>query len=131
MKGLAVLMLAILTASLFFPWVTIESKHIVVSGFFAEGTSFGKPGAFHVLLCCAYFIFLLIPKVWSVRAAFFISAINVAWAVRNYVAISSCYAGICPEKKPALYVLLFSSLLMAVFTLLVKVKDGTEKNKPS
>jgi hypothetical protein len=119
LKLLPLALIALLVASLFFTWVTIESKQIVVSGFQTAGTSFGKPGWFHVVLCAVVGGLLLVPKVWGTRAGFFISTLNVAWAVRNYFIISACYAGVCPVKHTALYVLLISSFLISISLLFI------------
>jgi hypothetical protein len=121
MKWLTIILVAILTISLFFPWVTIESKNIVVTGLDAKGTSFGKPGLFNLVLCIIFLFLLLINRNWSKRAAFFVSAFNIAWAVRDFVIISTCYAGVCPVKHTALYVLLFSSILITICTLFVEI----------
>jgi hypothetical protein len=44
---IAVLILAILC---FMPWSYIASRQLVISGMHAEGTNFGKPGLFHLIL---------------------------------------------------------------------------------
>ena len=123
MKWIVVLLIAILIASCFFPWITIEEKNIVVNGFDATGTNFGKPGLMNVILSAIVGVFILINKVWSNRAAFFISAFNIAWAIRNFIVISSCSGGTCPQKHTALYILLISSILIIVCSLLVPVKE--------
>jgi hypothetical protein len=98
----------------FFPWVIIESRDIVVSGFASTGTSFGKPGVLHVAFTIIYLILLAIPRVWSRRVNMLIGAFNLAWAVRNFILISTCSGGECPLKQPALYLLLSLSVLMMV-----------------
>lgn len=123
MKWLAIALVAILIISLFFPWVSIESKNIVVTGLDAKGTSFGEPGLFNLILCVIFLCLLLINRNWSKRAAFFVSAFNIAWAFRNFVIISKCYGGTCPIKHTALYVLLFASILIAVCTLFVETSQ--------
>lgn len=122
MKWLAILMVAVLIASMFFPWVTIDSKNIVVTGLKSEGTNFGMPGVFNLFLCFVYLVLLLINKTWSKRTAFFVSAFNVAWAARNFIVISTCYGGVCPEKHAALYLLLFASILLSIFSLFFEVR---------
>ena len=50
MRWLAIVSAIVLITACFFPWVTVESKNIVVSGVDATGTSFGKPGYMHFLM---------------------------------------------------------------------------------
>lgn len=76
------------------------------------GTSFGKPGYFHFVWAALYLIFLLIPKIWTKRAAMVFAAFNIAWAVRNFLLLPACQMGDCPVKKEGLYLLLLSSLMM-------------------
>lgn len=119
-KILVVLLWITLMVSLFFPWVGVESKGVEIGGFHSKGTSvYGKPGLFHIVLAGIFIVFLFIDKVWSKRIAYFFGALNVAWAIRNFSIISACSGGICPEKFPAVYVLLFGSLLMFLLSLFI------------
>ena len=122
MKWIALLIALAVIASCFFPWMTIESKNVSVGGFYSTTDVFGKPGMFHTVLISISILFILINKNWSIRAAFFVSAFNIAWAFRNFVRLSACEAGLCPEKQPALYVLLISSLLLPAAILFIKGK---------
>ncbi|MBA2746581.1 MAG: hypothetical protein H0U44_10180 [Flavisolibacter sp.] len=117
-KGLVYFFSFLHLTSLFFPWVGIESRGVEIGGFASAGTTvFGKPGLFHLVLTLFFLVLISYKKPWSKRAAYFFGALNIAWAVRNYILISACSGGICPEKYTALYVLLFSSLLMMVAAL--------------
>ena len=119
-KLLVVLLWVALMISLFFPWVGVESKGVEIGGFSSKGTSvYGKPGLFHLVLAGIFILFLFIDKVWSKRVAYFFGALNVAWAIRNFSIISACSGGICPVKFPAVYILLFSSLLMFLLSLFI------------
>jgi hypothetical protein len=132
MKWLSLASIVALIISCFYPWISIEQKNIVVSGFHAESIGFGKPGWIHVIFSGIFIIFLLLNKVWSLRAAFFISAFNIAWAVRNFIALPACSGGICPTKHLALYVVLISPILAAIFLLLInKQINKTEGNNAS
>lgn len=122
MKWLSLASVAVLIASCFYPWISIESKNIVVTGLHAEAINFGKPGLMHLILSGIFILLLLLNKVWSLRTAFFISTFNIAWGVRNFVALSSCSGGECPVKHPALYVVLIAPLLATVFMLLIDKK---------
>lgn len=118
----------VLAASCFFPWVFIESKNITVSGIHSEGTSFGKPGYFHFIMIFFFILFHIIPKVWAKRTNLLVVALNLAWAFRNYILISSCGMGECPVKKIAVYLLIPLSALMLVAALFPDVKISEEKN---
>lgn len=109
-----------LIAACFFPWVTIESKNILVSGVEASGTAFGKPGYFHILFSLIFIVLIIINKVWSSRINIFINAFNIAWAVRNFLVISMCHGGECPIKHTALYVVLITSFGMLLTSFLSK-----------
>ena len=122
-KWLGVAAVIALIVSCFMPWVVIESKDIVVSGVESTGTNFGKPGYFHLFFAALYLVFALINRLWSKRVNIFISAFNVAWAVRNFAIISACYGGECPEKKVCLYLALISSILMLVSVLFSGAKE--------
>ena len=110
-------------AACFFPWVHIESRDITYGGFYSNEGTYGKPGLFHVILCALVALFILIGKVWSIRAAFFISMINIAWAIRNFFLLSACRGGICPEKQEGLYIVLIASILTTITLLFINPKQ--------
>ena len=111
----------ILLGLCFLPWTVIESKGLTISGFAAEGTSFGRPGLFHVFFCPAAILFFAIPRIWTKRTNVFIGAINLAWAIRNYVLVSSCMFGECPVKQPALYGILACAIIIQIMVLFPKI----------
>jgi len=118
-KGLSLASVAALILSCYFPWVSIESKNLVVTGFHAEAMNFGKPALLHIFLSGIFIIFILLNKIWSLRAAFFVSAFNIAWGIRNFIALSSCSGGECPIKHTALYIVLVAPVLASIFMLLI------------
>ena len=105
----------------FLPWIYIASIHTTVTGLYAEGTSFGKPGLLNIFFSALSLIFFLIPKVWSKRANVFIATINFAWALRNYILLAGCLAGECPEKKVGLYLLLLASLIVLLMSFFPRI----------
>lgn len=127
MKWLSIASMATLIISCFLPWISIESKNIVVTGFGAEVINFGKPGWVHAFLGGVFIIFLLINKIWSLRTAFFVSTFNIAWAIRNFIALSSCSGGECPVRHTALYVMLISSVVACIFMLFIEKKVDEAK----
>jgi hypothetical protein len=126
MKWIGFLATAALVIACFYPWVFIESKNYVVSGVAAENIRLGKPAYFHFLMAAIYLVLNFIPRVWAKRWNLLIAALNLAWAIRNYLLISGCSAGECPEKKWALYTVLVSSLLMLIAALFPKITLAKE-----
>jgi len=111
-----------LMAICFLPWSYIPSHQITVSGFKAPGTDFGKPGLFNFSLSVVMGIMFAVPAIWSKRTNVLLGALNLAWAFRNYLLLSSCLMGECPEKKPALFVLVGLAIIMQIMTLLPKLQ---------
>ena len=116
---IAVLALAILC---WMPWSYIASKQLVVTGMDATGTNFGKPGLFNLILGGVMLVCFLVPKIGAKRTNVFIGALNLAWSVRNYLLLSSCMMGECPEKRPALYAVVGLSVVLQLMALLPKVE---------
>jgi hypothetical protein len=127
MKWIGLIATIALIIACFFPWVYIESKDIIITGVNSGGTNFGKPGYFHFFLAAFYLVFNLVPRVWAKRTNLLVVALNIAWAARNYIIISACSGGECPQKKIALYIVLISSVLMLIAALLPKVELPEEK----
>lgn len=96
------------------PWVTIASKGITITGVAAEGTLYGKPGVLHIILICFFICFSLIPRLWAKRFNLLVTGLNTAWMLRNFLVLTLCRAGECPEKQWGIYLVLISSLLMLV-----------------
>ena len=105
----------------FLPWSFIASQQLTISGMQAKGTNFGKPGLVNLILCTLMVILFLIPAIWSKRANVFLAALNLAWAFRNYLLLSSCMMGECPEKKPALFIIVALGLIIQVMSFLPRI----------
>lgn len=110
------------------PWIFIASRQLTVSGFHAEGTNFGRPGLLHMVFCIVMLVLFTVPAIWAKRTNVFVAAINLAWSVRNYILLSSCLMGECPEKKPALYLLIVFAAIAQVMALLPKLPVPQKKN---
>jgi len=119
----------LLIAACFMKWVIIEIKQIVVTGVDATGTNFGKPGYLHLILAVLFLFFHSIPRVWAKRANHAVIAINLGWALRNYLIISMCREGDCPAKQSGLYLLVLASILMLVAGLFPNMKPIEEVRK--
>jgi hypothetical protein len=122
-RWLAILTAAIIITACFFTWVSLDKQNYFIGGFFSSTDRFGQPGIIHVAFCSIIILFLLLNKIWSVRTAFFISAFNVAWAIKNYIVISACSSGVCPEKHTGLYTILIGSILLLMLTPFAQVKS--------
>ena len=118
--GIAGVLLLIISCNM--PWVQILSKGITVTGLEASGTHYGKPGLMNIIMGCLAFVFFLLPKIWAKRTNLFVCAFNIAWAVRNYILISSCHMGECPVKQAGLYLLLVAAALMLVAALFPRLE---------
>lgn len=125
------LVAVILIASCFYPWMTIESKGITITGISTAGTAYGKPGYFHFLWVGLFLLFFFINKAWSRRTAVVFAAFNVAWAFRNFLVLPMCQMGECPLRRTGLYVLFISSLLLFFAGLIAPVKEGKENLQES
>ncbi|MDB5249956.1 MAG: hypothetical protein JWQ40_4350 [Segetibacter sp.] len=108
--------------SCFIPWVYIEPIQSTITGFNTASTNFGLPGALHVFFSAVAFVLFLVPQIWAKRTNVLIVTLNFAWAIRNYIIISRCELGECPEKKLGIYAMILFSLFMLVMALLPKVK---------
>jgi hypothetical protein len=116
----------VLIGTIFFPWVVIESRGMVISGMEAAGTNYGKPGLFTLVFASLVFIFSLVPRVWAHRICVFSAALNIGWALRNFLILSACAGGECPQRQWAFYLYLFSSLFLLVAVLFQDVKPVNE-----
>lgn len=120
MKMAALLCAAVLVTACFLPWVHIESKNFVITGVDTTGTNFGKPGYLHFILAGLTVLFLLMNKAITQKISVFFAAFNIAWAVRNFIIISSCQMGDCPEKEIGIYLLIPFSILLLISVLFWK-----------
>lgn len=106
----------------FLPWSFIASRQLTISGLSAAGTNFGKPGIFNIIMTCAALLLFAVSRAWAKRTNVFICAINLAWSIRNYILLSTCLLGECPDKKPALYALIILAVIMQVMAFLPKIE---------
>ena len=106
----------------FLPWVYIQSINTTITGLSAEHTNFGKPGILHIFFSALAIIFFLVPMAWAKRVNLFLGAFNFAWAIRNFLLVTHCELGECPNKFIGIYLVLFFSIIVLVMTMLPKVK---------
>lgn len=109
----------------FFPWITVSSQNLVITGINAQ--KFGSPAFMHFFFTALIIVLSLVTRRWAQIGAVIAAALNAAWGFRNFILLAACPMGECPEKHPALYVVLTSSLLMLVASLFIKTaKSGRQ-----
>lgn len=102
-------------------WVIIPQKQILVSGLETAGTRFGRPGMLHIWFSGISVLLFILPYIWAKRFNVFFTAVNLAWAIRNFIIISGCFMGECPEKQLAIYLLPVAAGLLFLMALLPKI----------
>jgi hypothetical protein len=127
MKWIGVLAGVLLVISCFTPWIIIESQKIVVSGVDATGTNYGKPAYLHFVLTAFFLVFTFTQKIWAKRVNLLITAINLAWAARNYFVLTTCAAGECPVSQIGLWLMMIASLLMLISSFFPDIELPREK----
>lgn len=123
--GLAAAILLVI--SCFMPWVFIESRELTFTGVDTTGSNFGKPGYLHFVMVAVFIPLTLIPRLWAKRINLVFVALNLAWAIRNYIMITVCQGGECPVKKAGLLLALATSVLMFITALFPDVKLSSSK----
>ena len=106
----------------FIPWSFISSREITITGMSAIGTDFGKPGLMNIMLTSVSIVLFLIPNIIVKRANMVFAALNFAWAARNYLLVTGCLMGECPEKRPGIYLLLALSAVILLMSFLPKIR---------
>jgi hypothetical protein len=128
MKWIGLAAAVLLVVSCFSPWVFIEEKNITLSGIDTTGTRFGKPAYLHFVLTFFFIVFTLIQRIWAKRVNLAVTAINIAWALRNFIIIPACQLGDCPIKKSGIWMMLLASALMLLSSFFPDMKMSGEKN---
>jgi hypothetical protein len=72
-------------------------------------------------------VFFLLPYEMAKRSNVFFCAVNLAWALRNFILLSICQAGECPEKQTGLYLYLVASIIIMICALFPDIKLKDEK----
>lgn len=127
MKWIGFLAAVTLVAACFIEWAFVSSKSITITGVNTTGTSFGKPGYLHFLFSFFFLLFNFTPRVWAKRFNLLVTALNLAWAIRNYFLITACRAGECPERHAGIYLILLASAVMIIAALFPDIKIDPEK----
>lgn len=105
----------------FVPWVYISPVNTTLTGISTPNTSLGSPGLMNIVMCVAAVIFFLVRTIWAKRLNVFVGAFNMAWAIRNYLLVTQCQLGECPEKKFGIYAVVFLSAILLIMALFPKM----------
>lgn len=126
-KWIGLLSAAVIIVTCFTAWIYVPSVQLKVGGVFASGKqNFGKPGLVNIFCSLGAIVWFLLSRIWAKRTNIFFCGFNMAWTIRNYILLTRCYGGDCPEKEVGLYVLLAASALMLLMAFVpdISVKEG-------
>jgi hypothetical protein len=125
---LGVIAAIILMLSGLMNWTWYPDLKEYFTGFYSYNNQYGRPGRVFIVLGILAIVLFLLPKIWAKRWNVFLCAIILAYAVKTFIAFSTCYKGICPEKQAGIWVMLASAGVVMVAALLpdLKVKSTNE-----
>ena len=103
------------------PLIIIDSRHWVITGWKTAESNFGQPGKFLFYVGLINLLFFALPYIWAKRFNMVFAALILAWSIRNFVVLSSCQMGECPEKQWALYASIVLSAGILLMTFLPKI----------
>jgi hypothetical protein len=116
----------ILTAFLLFlttqPLVIIESRQWVITGWKVAETNFGQPGKFMLYMGVMNIILFALPYIPAKRFNMVFAILNFSWTIRNFLILSACAMGECPQKQWALYACILVSFTILIMTFLPKIE---------
>ncbi|HTJ14778.1 MAG TPA: hypothetical protein VL547_22225 [Dinghuibacter sp.] len=115
------------------PWIYIPSIHSTISGMTDDTGKFGKPALFN-LFCCAFsLVFFAVPRLWAKRGNIFAATMNLAWALKNFIILSICRQGECPDRKAGFFLMFLIALGIEIMSFLPKLtvqKKGAPEGTP-
>jgi hypothetical protein len=111
-----------LIVSCFLPWVHYADINQNFTGFYSFQNEYGKPGKFLSFFGALSLVLMLLPTVWAKRTNLFITAFNVAYAVKTFILFGSCYNNYCPQKLPGLYLMVGCAVVMLIASGFPNVK---------
>jgi hypothetical protein len=111
----------------FLPWAYFPDLREDFTGFFSEQNRYGRPGKVLIVFCGVEILLFLIPKIWAKRANLFMAAVTLAWCIRCFILYTGCYKGMCPERRPAIFLVLGGAAIALVASLLPDVSVREEK----
>jgi hypothetical protein len=113
---------SLLIVSCFLPWTYYGDLHKTFTGFYTEQNIYGKPGKVFIFVAVCSAILIAVNKIWAKRTLIFLAALNIGYLIKTYVLFTTCYSTVCPVKLWGLYLLIFSSVMLAVVSVLPNLK---------
>lgn len=101
----------------FLPWTYHADIQKTFTGFLSEKNMYGRPGKYFLFFAILSILFFFLNKTWSKRVQLFLSGIIVAYAIKTYILFTSCYNAYCPDKKPAIYLLMIISVIILIVSI--------------
>jgi hypothetical protein len=118
----------LLITACFLPWAYYPDIHQTFTGLYSNQNNYGRPGKAFIFLAVVSSALFFIPKLWAKRVNQFIAIVILAYAVKSFTLFASCYAGICPEKKIGLVLMLTAAIIILIASLFSGIKI-TEDSK--
>lgn len=128
-KWIGVVACLVLIFACFMPWTYYADINKSFTGFFSLNNIYGKPGKFLVFFAIISGVLILLPKIWAKRTGLFISALFTGYAIKSYILFTSCYNTFCPEKKPGIYLMMISCLIILLVSIFPDIKINEEKKQ--
>lgn len=125
-QQIGVVLCLLLIGACYLPWAFIPSLNFEATGMNSDRLGYGKPGLLHIILSVANIVLFLVPKVGAKRVNLFVTAINLAWGIKNFSLYSTCAGGECPVRKWGLYVSLLFVFGIFVMSMLPTTKVKRE-----
>ncbi len=104
------------------PFVIIESQHWIITGWKTGGSNFGQPGKFLTFFAVLAILFFSFPFLWAKRFNMVFATLMLSWSIRNFLILSTCQMGECPQKQWALYGCIVCTAGILIMTFLPKLK---------
>jgi hypothetical protein len=108
------------------PLVVIVSRNWIITGWDPAGSSFGQAGKFLSFFAVISLAFFALPYIWAKRFNMVFAALLLAWSYRNFLIMSTCLMGECPQKQWALYACILISAGILIMTFLPKIKVSSQ-----
>lgn len=103
------------------PLVIIESRNWVITGWKVAETNFGQPGKFMLYMGVMNIILFGLPYIPAKRFNMVFAILNFSWTIRNFLILSACAMGECPQKQWSLYACIMVSFAILIMTFLPKI----------